>query len=94
MPFQYSVAHSFVTRSIRAHAPATSGVYGISNGREWLYIGTSENIQATLLEYSAKGNATLAGRAATGFSFERCYSNDCGTRQQRLIQEYRPICNA
>jgi hypothetical protein len=94
MPFQYSLAHSFVSRSIRAHAPATSGVYGISNRREWLFIGSTDNIQATLLEYSAEGNPTMKGRQATGFNFEVCGPDDCGARQRRLIQEYRPICNS
>jgi hypothetical protein len=94
MPFQYSLAHAFVTRSIRAHAPATSGVYGISNRREWLFIGSTNNIQATLLEYSAEGNALLAGREPTGFNFEVCGPDTYGVRQQRLIQEYHPVCNA
>jgi hypothetical protein len=93
MPFQYSVGHAFVTRSIRAHAPATSGVYGISNGRQWLLIGSSDNIQATLLEYSAGHYPALSEHQPKGFNFEVCYPGECGTRQLRLIQEYRHVCN-
>lgn len=94
MPFQYSLAHAFVTRSIRAHAPATCGVYGISNRREWLFIGSADNIQAALLECSAEGNPILAGREPTGFNFEVCGPDNCDLRQQRLIQEYHPVCNS
>jgi hypothetical protein len=94
MPFQYSLGHAFISRSIRAHAPAACGVYGISNRHEWLLIGSTHNIQAALLEYSVEGNSTLTGHAPTGFNFEVCDPSDCDTRQQRLIREYHPVCNS
>jgi hypothetical protein len=94
MPFQFSLGHAFVTRSIRAHAPATSGVYGISNRREWLLIGSSNNIQATLLEYSAENSSELNAHEPTGFNFEVCGPGDFDSRQRRLIHEYHPICNS
>jgi len=94
MPFQYSLGHALVARSIRAHAPVASGVFGISNRREWLLIGSTDNIQAALLEYSTAGNPILAGLEPAGFNFEVCDRGDCDTRQKRLVGEYHPVCNS
>jgi hypothetical protein len=35
--------------SARANAPATSGIDGSSNAREWILIGESDNLQSALL---------------------------------------------
>ncbi len=71
--------------SIRAHAPNTSGVFGISNDREWIYIGESDNIQLALLAHLHD--------QATGFVFEICDRAGRFSRQDRLIFEYEPTCN-
>jgi hypothetical protein len=94
MPFQGSLGHAFIARSIRAHAPPASGVFGISNRRQWLFIGSADNIQAALLEYSTAGNPILAGLEPAGFNFEVCDRGDCDTRQKRLVGEYHPVCNS
>lgn len=94
MPFENSVAHSFSVSSIRSHAPAGPGVYGISNAREWILIGCSDNIQGTLMERLREQNTFFAGRCPTGFVYEICYSSDVqAARQHRLIEQYAPICN-
>lgn len=49
MPFEQFTPRSFTPVSVRANAPTASGIYGISNAREWIFIGETDNIQASLL---------------------------------------------
>ena len=51
MPFEQVVPYPLTTGAIRTYAPATSGVYGISNAQEWIYIGETDNIQGALLTH-------------------------------------------
>ena len=91
MPFEYSLPHAFSIRSIRAHAPAVSGVYGISNSREWIYIGQSDDIQGRLMDHLTE--LTLRRREPTGFVYEVCEPSERTIRQNRLVVEYEPVCN-
>ncbi len=70
-----------------------SGVYGISNAREWIYIGESDDIQGALLAQLADPKTSLMKQAPTGFVFEMCDSAHRPARQNRLISEYAPTCN-
>lgn len=90
----FSTPHAFSIVSIRAHAPAASGVYGIANPREWIYIGETDNIQARLLEHLAEHSGTqIQSQAPTGFAYELCDSPARAGRQDRLVQQYEPVCN-
>ena len=93
MPFEKFTPQSFTPVSVRANAPTASGIYGISNAREWIYIGESDNIQASLLHNLQRGSSALLKRLPTGFVFELCDAADRRVRQDRLIQEYEPVCN-
>lgn len=93
MPFGYSVSHAFSTRSILAHAPVACGVYGITNSREWIFIGQAYNIQAKLLEHSSETDTLLRRRQPAGFVYEVCDPSGCPTRRDRLIREYKPVAN-
>jgi hypothetical protein len=93
MPFEQFTPKSFTLVSVRANAPAASGIYGISNAREWIYIGESDNIQASLLHDLQKSDSALLKRVPTGFVFELCNAGDRRSRQDRLILEYEPVCN-
>jgi hypothetical protein len=93
VPFEQPFPRSFTTSSVREHAPKTSGVYGISNSREWIYIGESENIQETLLELLVTSDTPVLRRQPTGFVFEVCDRNQRPARQDRLVHEYEPTCN-
>jgi hypothetical protein len=93
MPFEQLTPRSLTPSSIRANAPAASGLFGISNAREWIYIGESDNIQATLLGYLQGGDASLMKRQPTGFVFEVCDPAGRSGRQDRLVLEYGPTCN-
>jgi hypothetical protein len=77
---------------VRANAPSVSGIYGISNAREWIFIGETDDIQASLL-HDLQAASALLKRSPTGFVFERCGSAERRGRQDRLILEYEPVCN-
>ena len=74
-------------------APIASGVYGISNAREWIYIGEADDIQGALLAQLADVHTSLMKREPTGFVFEMCQRAHRPIRQDRLILEYEPVCN-
>jgi hypothetical protein len=92
MPFDQFTPKSFTLVSVRANAPALSGIYGISNAREWIFIGETDNIQASLL-HDLRGDSALLRQTPTGFVFELCNAGDRRARQDRLILEYEPVCN-
>ncbi len=93
MPFEPFTARSFTRVSVRANAPAASGIYGISNAREWIFIGETDNIQASLLHDLQRGDSALQKRSPTGFVFELCDPAERRARHDRLILEYEPVCN-
>ena len=93
MPFEHFTPRSFTPVSIRANAPSASGIYGISNAREWIFIGESDNVQASLLRELQQSGSALLKRLPTGFVFELCNARERRARQDRLILEYEPVCN-
>ncbi len=93
MPFSGHMSRSFLASAVRMHAPAASGVYGLSNAGEWIYIGETDNIQAALLGHLQEMNTVLRKRRPTGFVFEICERAKRPDRQDRLVLEYEPVCN-
>ena len=93
MPFEHLIPLPFTSRVIQTHAPIASGVYGISNAREWIYIGETENIQGALFDHLQDLNAALMKRQPTGFVFEVCDGARRPARQDRLVLEYEPMLN-
>jgi len=93
MPFNQFTPRNFTSDAIQMYAPAASGVYGISNAREWIYIGETDNIRNSLLNHLHEINTTLIEREPTGFVFEVCDQAQRASRQDRLVGEYGPACN-
>jgi hypothetical protein len=93
MPFDHPFPRSFTSGSIRQFAPALSGVYGISNAGEWIFVGESDNIQAALLGHLQDADTALLKKRPTGFVFEECDARARTVRQDRLVHEYAPSCN-
>ena len=91
MPFDRFVPYAFSLVSVQKNAPAMSGVYGLSDAREWLFIEESDNIRASLVRHLQETHTPLLEREPTGFIFELCVSYNRVARQERLIQEYRPV---
>ena len=93
MPFNQFVPRNFNQDAVQMYAPITSGVYGISNARQWLYIGESDNIQGSLLTHLQDRRTSLMKHEPTGFVFEICDHARRSARQDRLVTEYGPACN-
>jgi len=93
MPFGNPVPRNFTATSIRSDAPADGGVYGISNAREWLYIGASENIRQALSSHLDEQDTLLIRKEPVGFVYETCHKSVRDLRCRRLISEYAPVCN-
>ena len=93
MPFNQFVPRNFNQDAVQMYAPITSGVYGISNARQWLYIGESDNIQGSLLTHLQDRRTSLMKHEPTGFVFEVCEQARRASRQDRLVAEYGPSCN-
>jgi hypothetical protein len=93
VPFEKLIPHPFAAGAIQMYAPPAEGVYGISNAREWVYIGQADNIQSALLGHLRDVQASLMKREPTGFVFEVCNGTVRSARQDRLILEYGPTCN-
>ena len=93
MPFDQLFPRSFTAASVREHAPTASGLYGISNPIEWIYIGETDNIQETLLGHLRELGTSLLRRHPTGFVFEVCDRAKRPARQDRLVLEYEPAFN-
>jgi hypothetical protein len=93
VPFENYVARNFSTISVQGYAPASSGVYGLSSAREWIYVGETDDIRATLLRHLAEVNSAVSSRKPTGFTFEICAETARIERQSSLIKELAPVCN-
>ena len=93
MPFEQLLPRPFTSAAIQTYAPSASGVYGISNAREWIYIGQADNIQGALLDHLNGLETTLMKRQPAGFVFELCAAPRRSARQDRLVLEYEPIFN-
>lgn len=93
MPFDQRIPRPFTAGAIQTYAPSIDGIYGISNAREWLYIGQADNIRGALLVHLRDVQASIMKRDPTGFVFEVCSGTLRSARQDRLVQEYEPACN-
>ncbi len=93
MPFNQLIPQALTPVIVYAQAPTASGVYGISNAREWIYIGETDNIRGALLAHLQDCGAPVMQRQPTGFVFEVCEQARRPARQDQLVLEYGPRCN-
>jgi hypothetical protein len=94
MSFEMRIPHPFTPNGVRTYAVAAAGVYGLSNAREWIYVGQSDNIQNALLEHLRTLDSAVLRWAPSGFVFETCVGEARRLRQDCLVLEYAPICNS
>jgi hypothetical protein len=87
------IPHSLSPTGVRTYAPFASGVYGISNASEWIYIGQTDNIRGALQHHLQDVDTSIMKRRPTGFVFEICDESHRQARQGRLVTEYAPACN-
>ena len=90
MPFENQPTLVFTAMSVRKNAPAQSGVYGLSNAQEWIFVGHSDNIQGELMRHLGE---VRHDAHPTGFSFELCPAEARVARQDRLVRELEPVGN-
>jgi excinuclease UvrABC nuclease subunit len=93
MPFDQMIPRALNVNGVSRFVPPQSGVYGMSNGREWIYIGETDNLQQALLQHLQDSSTTMMQRKPTGFVFEVCVKEYRMGRQDRLVREYEPVCN-
>jgi excinuclease UvrABC nuclease subunit len=93
MAFAECAARMFTATSIQKNAPGCSGVYALSNAREWIFIGEAIDIRARLLEHLSETGTPLMARNPTGFTFEICSPADRHSRHAELVREFAPYCN-
>ena len=92
MPFNQLIPRPLVASAIEIYAPSTSGVYGISNSREWIFIGETDDIRAALLRHMQPETPEMK-KKPTGFVFEVCDRQTRSARKDHLVLEYEPVCN-
>jgi hypothetical protein len=93
MPFNQFLPRPLTTAAVRAFAPVASGLYGVSNASQWLFIGETDDIQDALLTHLQDYETPLMKKQPTGFVFEICDRAGRCARQDRLVLEYEPACN-
>lgn len=93
MPFAQIIPRRLTLQGIRTYAPQAPGLYGISNAREWIYIGNSGNIQRALLDYIQDPGNALMKEQPQRFVFEVCDEAHWVARHDRLVLEYKPALN-
>ncbi|HYW44963.1 MAG TPA: hypothetical protein VE959_19030 [Bryobacteraceae bacterium] len=93
MPFENHGNRSFTVTSIDNNAPAASGIYGLSNARQWIYVGETANIHDELLQHLRYPDAFLRDHAPSGFTYELSSVERRIERQNQLVFELEPIGN-
>lgn len=61
VPFANHGNRSFTMISVEKNGPAASGVYGLSNASQWIYVGETANIHAELCKHLQHPNTFLRG---------------------------------
>ncbi|HUF41551.1 MAG TPA: SPOR domain-containing protein [Verrucomicrobiae bacterium] len=86
--------YAFCESSILAHAPQTSGVFGLYNSEYQLYIGESANVRAALLQHLSEIERQPSRFQPTDFAFEACAPERRVDAARRLVEEYQPLRQA
>lgn len=93
MPFENHGNRSFTTISIGKNAPPASGVYGLADARQWLYIGETADIRGELLTHLRNPHPFLKEHPPSGFTYELSTAEQRIQRQNQLVMEMEPIGN-
>jgi len=93
MPFENHGNRSFTVMSIGKNAPPASGVYGLADARQWIYVGETADIQAELLRHLHNTHAFLSEHPPSGFTYELTPAGQRIERQNQLVFELEPAGN-
>lgn len=97
MPFASAATYPFTEKGIATYAPRGSGVYGIFNSGQWIYVGESKDMEARLyahLHGESDQSGCILRRQPTGYVFDTCDSATRTARESALIRELAPSCNS
>jgi hypothetical protein len=90
MPFEQGAPMSFTAVSVQNNAPSSSGVYGLSNSNEWIFIGEASNIRNALMEHLREVNGMSLSHKPRGFSYELSPAVQRVSRRNQLARELTP----
>lgn len=93
MPFENHGNRSFTIVSVGKNAPSASGVYGLADSHQWIYVGETADIQAELLKHLQNPHAFLREHPPSGFTYELSSAGQRIERQNQLVMELEPIGN-
>lgn len=93
MPFENHGNRSFTAISVAKNAPRVSGVYGLADARQWIYVGEAADIQAELMRHLQNPHAFLMTHPPSGFTYELSAAGQRIERQSQLVVELEPIGN-
>jgi hypothetical protein len=93
MPFENHGNRTFTMISIGKNAPSASGVYGLADARQWIYVGEAADIQAELLRHLQNPHSFLREHPPSGFTYELSAAGQRIERQHQLVMELEPIGN-
>ena len=79
--------------TITKNAPPSSGVYSIFSRAECVYVGTSDDVCAGLLEIYFQSNPGLDEKELTHFTFDLVAPEMRAARQRDRNRELAPVCN-
>jgi hypothetical protein len=74
-----------------ARAPDDSGIFGLKNHGEWVYIASSNNIRQALLSYLEGNMPWIAQQRPIQFAYELVDGARRTLRCSQLTAEYRPV---
>ena len=86
MPWREPNTVPFTRIGIVSQVPPESGVFGITEGEVYLYVGESWNLRARLLELAN----VVTQPDGLAIVWERCPEADCAGRRSDLEQELTP----
>lgn len=75
---------------VASQVPAASGVYGLHNAHQQLFIGEAADLRAALLLHCRQSRKFFRSRQPTHLAFETCEAPSRALRAQALIAAHRP----
>jgi len=88
-----SLRFTLTRTSVLRHAPEESGVYGLCNADQWVYIGHTSSLRKALLEYLRGQMPYVLQWQPRHFMFEVLPYRERISRQKTLVAHYQPTCN-
>ena len=92
VPHEDGNTYAFGYRAVQDKAPNMSGVYVIHNRRQWLYVGESEDVKASLFGHLNTPGPCTARPGPLSFEFEVVPAAERADRQQALVAALAPVC--